>query len=550
MKVIIKTVLLLLIWMQVILPLFTRACAENRDEMKLVLIHLDAVSTDFFLQELQAGNLPNIGTFFGDEGRVDNTVTYFPSKTPTIVSSIRLGKSVRELDVPGWEWLLDATDQVIVRTSNTFLRMVFSTSRISRTNIVYGIPSFHWLAAPALVNIADYLKDYPVVEFYWYNIDTQGHFAGEKGYIDQLRFFDTQFGKLARRLDPDVNVIIYSDHGMVFNEGVEIDEEVKELLGDELRIYSFPTLFIYDYSRIEEVAQKLVDSTRIDFTFYETGPFEVKGIHSSSRLTFRQDSLSEMIQYTYDHEDILGYGDLGYEGEYLTEEEWLELTYDSDFPLAPVLLFEHLKNEVSGDIITLFGHGKYQQTDYAVFGNHGGFTREELRVPLLIRGAQVSHLANRNSYHLPNLFQDINDIGFNRNPPRERHTAGSRMDFRTMQPVLEFSLSPTYRMRYGATFYHADFANLRESGRADVWGKGDLFRSYLNRVWVGGGMSFKDSVSRPYLLIEYDLHIRRLVIQNSYATHRPFEFRVNYEITPYLAVQAVNFTSLGFRFDF
>lgn len=529
---------------------FSETVLDSGKEKQLVLIHLDAVSTDYFLQELHAGNLPNIEAFFGEGGRIDNTVTYFPSKTPTIISSIRLGKSVRETDLPGWEWLMDATDQLVIRTSGTFLRMVFSTSRVSRTTIIYGIPAFHWIAGPALINIADYLNDYPVTEFYWYNVDTQGHFLGREAYLEQIRYFDRQFGRLARRLPPDVNVIIYSDHGMAFGEGVEIDDEVKALLGDEVKIYSFPTLYIRDASQMEQVARALVDSTQIDYTFFETGSFEVRGIHKNGDVTITQDPEDGGIRYAYEADDIFGYSELGYQNEFLSEEEWLALTYQSDYPMAPVLIFEHLKNRVSGDILTLFRAGKYHKTDYGSKGNHGGFTREEMTVPLLVKGDQVSHLAERSYYHLPNLFQDIEEIGFNSTPPRDRHTVSYRTDFRKNQQIAGVTLSPSYRIRYGASFY--DF-RLREPGRtgsADVFGKGDLFRSYLNRFWFGGGMSFDGNESRPFLLIRHDLHIRRVVIQNYYTTHRAFEFRLNYEFTPHFILQTVNLTSLGIRIDF
>ena len=550
MRAISKIILLLLFFLQASQPVFSKSGVAIEDEIQLILIHLDAVSTDYFLQDLHAGNLPNIEAFFGEQGRIDNTVTYFPSKTPTIISSIRLGKSVREVDIPGWEWLIDATDEMVVRTSGTFLRMVFSTSRVSRTTIVYGVPAFHWVAGPALINVADYLQDYPVTEFYWYNVDTQGHFLGREAYLEQMRYFDRQFGKLARRLPPDINVIIYSDHGMAFGEGVEIDDEVKELLGDKVKIYSFPTLYIHDASLIEQVARTLVDSTQIDYTFFETGPLEVQGIHRNGDVSITLDPEGGGIRYSYETEDIFGYSELGYQNEFLTEEEWLALTYLSDYPMAPVLIFEHLKNKVSGDILTLFSSGKYHKTAYGSRGNHGGFTREEMTVPLLIRGDQVSHLAERSYYHLPNLFQDIDRIGFNRTPPRERHTISYRSDFRKNQQVGGITLSPSYRIRYGASFYNFSLSEPGRTGSADFFGMGDLFRSYLNRLWFGGGMSFDERESRPFLLIRHDLHIRRIVLQNYYTTHRTFEFRLNYEFTPHLTLQTVNFTSLGFRIDF
>lgn len=521
--------------------------AVSNDSPQLILIHLDAASSFYFKQELESGNLPNIESYFGKEGLIENTITYFPSKTPVVLSSLRFGKSVREVGLPGWEWMIDRAEQTTARTAGTFLRMVNTTSRLSRTNILYGIPVLHWLAGPALVNTSDYLKDYNVLQFYWYNIDTQGHFYGVLDYMKEFEKFDRQFGKLIERLDDDVNVIIYSDHGMTFGKGIDIFSDVKELLGRDKAVFSYPTLYIRNANLKDHYAEKLVKETDLDFTFFEVDDNTVKGYHQSGEIYFIKDRENRKIKYEYLGRDVLRYGQLGYKGEYLDNEQWLELTHQSRYPMAPVNIFYHLDNEISSDIITLFDINKYPQTGYASSGNHGGFTFQDMTVPLLVKGDEVSKLKNRSYYWLPNLFKDIEGIGFDQSPPRERHFVGARYDFKRSRMVTDISFSPKYRIHYGAALYGSDHFNY---DRVDFWGKTDLFRSYLVRAWAGVGVEMQSSDYTPFFMFNYDIQIRRFVVQNSYATNRQFYFRMAFEATDWFAVTSVNFNSLGVRFDF
>jgi len=522
---------------------------DAKEDPKLILIHLDAISTGYFLEEMEAGNLPNLKAYFGDQ-RIDYTITYFPSKTPTIISSLRFGDTLRDSQLPGWEWIMNTAEETTVRTTGTFLKMLLTKSRISRTNILYGLPVFHKLAGLSLQNTVYYLNDYNILEFYWYNVDTQGHFHGEEAYRSEMATFDYHFGRLTRRMDEDINIIIYSDHGITFGEGVEIGTEIEQVLGDEKHLYSYPTLFITNPDQIDVIANKLVEETSIDFTFFEKSENVVKGYHNESVMYFNYDPKERTFNYEFSGEDILGYGSVGYTGEYLSVDEWLNLTHHTDYPLAPINIFLHLKNEVSGDIITLLEKDKFVKTGYSSMGNHGGFTRQDMTVPLLLKGPNVDYLADKDYYWLPDLFRELPEINFNQSPPRERNYLGTRYDFRKSRMVSEISISPKYRVHYGMSVYNPNFNQLNHSDRIDFWGKGDLFRSYLTRFWAGGGVEYKNGDWNPFLMLNYDIHILKVVIQNSYATNRPFYVRVAFEAKPWLAIETVNFTSIGFRVDF
>lgn len=540
-----KPALLLLILM---LLLACNTNAESRsDEPQFILIHLDAGSTPYVLDQMEKGYLPNLQRFFGNEGLIQNTITYFPSKTPTVISSIREGASPDESALPGWKRPTPDNGRTIGMIG-TFLDMAFSKSRLSTTNLIYGLPVFHWMAGPALINTADYLKDYNIVQFYWYNVDTQGHFHGEEAYINELREFDRQFGRLAKRLDDDVNVIIYSDHGMTFGEGIEIDGTIEDLVGDDLAVFSYPTLFLTDGSRSRYYAERLIEETELDFTFIrDNDGARIVGFHELGRIILNIDD-EDRINYEYEGEDLLRYEDLGYSGEYLDRDAWLELTHGSDFPMAPISLKTHFNNPNAGDIITLFGFDRFQQTGYSRNGNHGGFTSQDMTTPLFIRGDKVEHLKGRNYYWLPNLFSEIDNLDFDQSPVRERHTATTRYDFRRSRAVTEFSLSPIYRVRYGVNLYHESGYNGLD--RADIWGKTDLFRSYLSRLWMGVGVELEGGNQTPLFMAQYDIHIRRFVFQSSVATNRQFYFRTSWEMRPWLAFETVNFNSIGVRFDF
>lgn len=547
-KNLLKDILLFLIFLPLLL-LLGFEISDAKENPKLILIHLDAISTEYFLEELEAGNLPNLKAFFGDQ-RIDYTVTYFPSKTPTIISSLRFGDSLRESQLPGWEWIMNTSEETTVKITGTFLKMLSTKSRISRTNILYGLPALHKLAGLSLQNTVYYLNDYNILEFYWYNVDTQGHFNGEQAYRSEMATFDYHFGRLTRRMDQDINIIIYSDHGITFGDGAEIGSEIEITLGEEKQLYSYPTLFIKYPDRIDEVAKRLIEETSIDFTFFEKSENVVKGYHNQSIIYINYNPVDQTFNYEYLGEDVLGYEKIGYIGDFLNVDEWLHLTHRTNYPLAPVNIFLHLKNEISGDIITLLEMDKFVKTGYSSMGNHGGFTHQDMTVPLLLKGPNVAHLAENDYYWLPDLFRDLDEINFKQSPPRERNYIGTRYDFRKNRAVSEISLSPSYRVHYGMSVYNSNFNHLTNSDRIDFWGKGDLFRSYLTRFWAGGGVEYENGDWNPFLMLNYDIHILRVIIQNSYATNRPFYVRVAFEAKPWLAIETVNFTSIGFRIDF
>lgn len=510
---------------------------------KLILIHLDGASGYHLMDEMEKGNLPNLESFFNPDQRIEYTVTYFPSKTPTVISSIRQGKPLEEAIIPGWESVND--DDLITGVIPNFIEMALSKSRLAITNLLYGVPFFYPLAGPALVNTADYLKDYNILEFYWYRVDSEGHFSGEESYRKELAVFDKHFGKLANRLDDDVNVIIYSDHGMAFGEGIEIEDKLESIIGDNFNLFSYPTLFLKERNDLQVYAEKIVKETELDFAFYQSDNGDVVGIHDDGDIYFS--SVNEFIRYNFEGADALLYYENGYNGEYWNREQWLEFSHKLDYPLTPLNLYYYLQNPNSGDIVTLFEAGYFPQTAYSRNGNHGGITKEELITPLFVKGPDIDELYGLDYFWLPDLFNQIDGINFDQAPLRERHFIATRYDFINSRQISQLSFSPNYRIRYGANLYLNDRQNL---SRTDIWGKFDLYRSYLVRVWMGTGLEIKDSQYSPIFFLQHDIHIRRFVFQSSIATNRQFYFITSWEVLPWLAFESVNFNSLGVRIDF
>jgi hypothetical protein len=526
----------------------TPEASAYSNEPKLILIHLDSASSFYLEEEMEKGNLPNLEAYFQEHNRIKYAITYFPSKTPTVISSIRQGKSLEESILPGWK-RTDQDNGGTVGMITTFLNMAFSKSRIATTNLIYGLPAFYWMAPPALVNTADYLKDYNILEFYWYRVDSEGHFRGEESYRRELAIFDRNFGRLVRRLDDDVNIIIYSDHGMTFGEGIEIDGSIDDVVGEDLAIYSYPTVFLNDPGKAGYYARKLIKETELDFTFYREDEMNrVVGIHEVGTIYFTNNG--EGVRYEYETADVLGYYKFGYAGEYWDMDQWIEFSHALIYPAAPPSLYYFLQNPNSGDIVTLFEENRFPRTGYSREGNHGGFTRQDMVTPLFVRGPEIDELYGLNHFWLPDLFNRIEGIDFNQQPPRERHYVATRYNFRRDQQIIQASFSPGYRIHYGANFYLENRIGTQGLERTDVWGKADIFRSYLTRAWIGTGIEIRDSEITPFLKFQYDIHLRRFVLQNSLATNRQYYFKLSWEVRPWLALETVNFNSLGVRFDF
>jgi hypothetical protein len=490
------------------------------------------------------GNLPNIERTIREGSLISNAITYFPSKTPTVISSLRDGTPIEATTLVGWSGENRETGEIIGGT-RTFLKMMWSKSRLSATNLLYGIPLFDRLAGVALDNVPDFLDEYRALEFYWYPVDSYGHLFGEDKYLEKLKVFDKHFGRLMKRLDDDVNVIVYADHGMLFGEGVKTDANIKETFDDRVRKVHYPNLYVKDDSDIAELAREIIEETSIDFTFFRSGINRITGYHKDGTVYINKDN--SRFCYSFDDSDPFRYDELGYNGDCYTADQWLDLTYDHDYPVVPIKMFGFLSNPGSGDILTLLDKPKYSQTLYSRKGNHGGITNRDISVPIILTGPDVEFLYGRDTMWLQHLFTEIKNANFKFRPTRSEHYINLWHHPDQSINTLRLVLSPYYRLALGTEL---EFKDPGYTNRYQFWGKFDLFRSYLAHVWIGAGIDIYNGELQPMSFIRHQLTYRKLSVITTLTTTGNHRFALEYRLIRPVSLQVVNFNSFGLRVHF
>lgn len=511
------------------------------DDPKLMLIHMDAVSIHVLQEEIKAGNLPQISNYFKDTGMLEKAITYYPSKTPFVISNIRNAIPSSEGKLVGWE-IPGNDEDISLSIFDSFLLMVLSKHRLARANLIYGIPLFNRLNELALMNTLDLFDDYPVLEFYWYPIDSYAHIFGETEYRRKLREFDGALGKYLSKLDDDVNVIIYADHGMVFGEGVEIDKIAKEKFSDEIKAFSYPSVYLFDHRDSDKTAKQLVHDTELDFAFFMLAPDIAKGY--SNNGTFYFSHRNNKIRYTYEGEDTFEYYKNGYNGEYLSANEWLLFSSNLLYPATPIKVYNYLSNPNSGDIVTSFNDEKYAETIYSRQGNHGGFTASDVMVPVLVRGPNVDYIGDFELLWLQELFKEVQDFEFQQNPSRDRHYISSLYNFRNESTSIIIAVSPVYRTNFGTDILVDDFS---ATSLETVWGRYDLYKSYLARLWFGAGVDFRKEDTVGMLFLKHEFRIRKFTTRTTLNTSGIHHFTLGYRMLPHITAEFTNFSGFGIR---
>ncbi len=530
--------------LSLIVPAAHGSARDRAQGPKLILIHVDAVAFDLMQKEIDRGNLPNIDHHFHRRGLIRQGLTYFPSKTPFVISSIRDAKSVSEGLVVGWDIPM-YQDYESLQMTNTFILMAKSKHRLARSNLMYGLPTFDGLAEPALMNTVEYFDEYRVLEFYWYTIDIYGHQQGKESYLQHLRNFDRVLGRYIERLDCDVNVIIYSDHGMVFGEGVPIYDLVDDLFAEDIEVFSYPLLYLKDAGRKEEIARRMVDETPLDFAFFRVDENWVKGFAQGAELFVHR--IEDRYRLICNGRDALGYGDLGYGGEYRSADEWLELTIDHDYPATPVIVSRFLKNPNASEIVVSFDATKFAETLYTRMGNHGGFTAREMVVPVMARGPDVENIKDHRVIWLEELFSEVYEFDFLSEPRRDRHTLRVHSHVSRVEATLGLTLSPVYRYQAGAELT-VGRGSVPEKG--SVWGAYDMQRSYLSRLWLGAGWQWSADAQDPFFMLKYNTGYGRYDMVGILKTSGNHAFSVGYRLTDSIKLKVTDFNSMGIRLSF
>lgn len=523
-----------------------------------IVIHLDGLSADRFYEEMEKGNLPHLQEFFPEESMRLEAITYFPPLTPAVITRIREGLPADEGEVVDWDGY-SREDEEFTSSLDTYSNVLESTGRRSWGSFLRMWPGMNRLAGPELASMAELVGDYSLLEYYWISTDFYGHAFGEEAQLSELQRFDQAFGRLISRLDgeePDsLNVLIYSDHGMVFGEGVEVEEPLKEELGDDLKDYSYPNIYLQEEIRQEadrdEMARRIAHSTPLNFVlsphYFGEDEILLKGYgeEGSFEITSRPGESGREYSYNYEGFDPFSYSELGYEGEYLTADEWLDLTGSSEYPASPPSLIGFADNPGSGDLIAVLDPPYFQEYSHVREGNHHSLHEQDMRVPLLVRGEKFSHLYGDDIVWMPDIFGDEMELDLaDPAPAREEHEISLWHGVREEGFAGQLTLSPAYRPRFGLE------SGTERREETVAWGEFDLYSSYFSRLWAGAGVSDPGGDNDLLGRLRYDFRINRLTLSYlNYIGAGESSFRISFNLTSNFDLKLLDFTKLGFNFS-
>ena len=526
------------------------------------------------------------------EGSIIPALTYFPPLTPVVISRIKQGCDGSGGGVISWrgydrDLFLPLTLADVRGETSLYM------SRRGKTNSLYGnqiilaldlerlkflealdgmiVPLLSGLAGPALLNVEWLLPQYGMVDFYWYSTDSYAHMYGLKAQREKLHEFDHYFGRLDRRLGDDVNIIIYSDHGMRFESYNSPEELIREKAGKNFIKYTYPGIYLDEGANISTLAEKLARSQDIFLALYRQDE-KIIGYHDRGKISIASPGAG-YISYKPGDYDPFYYDDLDLYDRWLSSGEWLKSTSFLQYPAAPASIYMHMQNPAAGDIIIVSQPGSRENGEGP--GDHLTLDRLDMTVPVLVRGPDLKHL-----YHLPDMWLkdlggDISGFsleGFLASPSRDSHNfaiyfrssaAGSIRDrilkteggeSSAAEVELKFSYSPLYRLRLGGRIgVDMDIESFPEVKSGALRGEWDVFSSYLSRLWLGPEYLFGYGKDGAGLRASAELTLGRADM--SFSWHlRPgfqkFSHSLGLKLSPELSLHLRDFSSLGFSYRF
>ncbi len=518
--------------------------SDPGDPMYL-LIHVDGVSSQVFRSELEGGGLPNFARIFSDKQIIPYGVSFFPPFTATVVKRVREARATDEGRAIDWAEF-DRDTEVALGRAGVFGLYFRTVPRQARSNFLHGLPYMDPLGGLAMWNVPEMIERYGVMEYYWFGTDTAGHLWGEEALRASLRRFDHYLPRLMDRIPDEANVVIYSDHGMHFGEVRDYDREVKELLGDRATYFAYPNVFLKEPDERAEVAEEIVRSTAQDFAFYRADDARIVGLAASGSFAFVR--RGDRIRYEPGDADPLGYRKVGYRGEWLEADEWLELTHALEHPYTPVRIVQLFDNPRTGDVVVSLNDGKPKAGPWVRAGNHHGITSTDMTVPVLVRGPDLEHLYGREHVRLEDLLAHLPLANLVPRPPaRERHTASLWIrDVQLPSMGGEVTVSPRYRTRVGT-----ELTFTRNDGSEDVrvWAMFDLTSGFLSRFWAGGGVVSREETSL-LAMAWYELRIRHVGLRVRFSNVEPTRLDLFYRPHEQLEVRSRGLADLGLGIRF
>jgi len=480
-----------LLWFAILLAVGMTASAGGSLSEQYVIFHVDAISTPLFEQEYEAGRLPNIEAFFAAGGIVHSGLSLWPGGTEVIYPRLKPGYTGAEHPSLGWQYLDREEDRWIESTEQAG-NVFFGLPRRSRFMTIHAHPpALDFLTSMSMQNIPYLLQYYDALEILWFATDHAGHVSGVEGQLASLYRFDRALGALLDHWDYEgVNVILYSDHGMSYENDylIPIKSTVESVLGDDLFNVYYPNVYLHEPERAPEAAETLLSEIEMDWAFYRKGENELEGIHPEGAAVIRERD-GRFSYEILEGPDPFGYDAVGYEGEYLDHREWLVLTEDTIYPGAIPNIYWTVDNPNAGDVIMVMNPPRIPQSMPTNIYNHKGLSKTDLLVPIAFRGPQLTHLYDKETMWLHEIYTEhVPDIPFDTTPEREKHHVqiSAPVDGRPLtEGSLDMRFSPEYRVRLGSS--------LTGSGTR-LFAQYDAVSTFLFRVWLGAGFTRRDGV--------------------------------------------------------
>ncbi|MBE3036132.1 MAG: alkaline phosphatase family protein, partial [Candidatus Atribacteria bacterium] len=401
----------------VIILLYFSATGEASP--KFLIFHLDAVSSQNFFQYMEEGYLPNLKAFFEDGHMIRHGLSLVPGGTETSVPHMKTGLDNSAGGV-GWGYY-DREKGKVISDKKVFIDLFFTLPRRARVSFIYGIPGLDTFNFLPLLNVPELLETYGVVQFYWFATDPLGHFMGKRLYLSSIKRFDHYFGNLIKKLNLDeTNLIVYCDHGMSYGRFINVPqgEDIERIVGNNLQAYIHPHIYLKDPDTKDKTTREIVSESEIDFALYRENPHRVVGYSDQGKMIFEENE--GKIRYLFEGEDVFGYYNSGYNGEWLTALDWLARTEELQYPAVPPNVYNLLANERVGDIVIVINPPKIPIFLLRYPANHAGLTNTDLMVPILLKGKQLEQLYGREEMWLHNLYSSIPELSFeNLEPARE-----------------------------------------------------------------------------------------------------------------------------------
>lgn len=251
------------------------------------------------------------------------------------------------------------------------------------------------------------------------SIDTLSHlYTPTSGkVIRAYRRFDRSIGKIVRRLKKegrydDTLLMVLSDHGLSTTHThydvaryLDVDLNIETLYHPTFNKQNFRAVAMVSgngmanlyfncstwdrrpqHSDIENeyhIVEELLRQEAVDMVITRENPFTLR-VSSTVGTAYIGEGDDGVINYQVEGGDPFGYDELPDE---LTYRDVLSLTYDTDYPDAPVQLLQHFRSKRAGDVVISARVGydlreKYEHPDHRA--THGSLHREHIDVPLIL----------------------------------------------------------------------------------------------------------------------------------------------------------------------